>query len=214
MRALYDELGAEDFAREGLCVWDPEPGSGGGVIPVDSWSACGAADHKPDGRLSYALDVSPDGRSCAVATSDGTHLEIVKHADGTAWVVPVCVEKRDAFTEIVLDAAGPAAALIAPLEAAGITVRKVTTEEAKAACAAFLTAVTDRTMVHIGQSMLDAAVANADRRDVGDGGWLWSRLRSTVDISPLYAVTLARWAAGVTVPVPTPGFVDLDDLLE
>jgi hypothetical protein len=43
---------------------------------------------------------------------------------------------------------------------------------------------------------------------------LWSRLRSSVDISPLYAVTLAKWAAGASVPVPTPGFVDLNDFDE
>ena len=48
--------------------------------------------------------------------------------------------------------------------------------------------------VHLGQSELDAAVANADRRNYDDA-WLWSRRTSETDISPLVAVTLAHWVA-------------------
>lgn len=214
MQALYDELGPEDFAREGLCVWDPEPGVSAGVIPAEDWSACSDPEHAQSGSLVYALDVSPEGRSCSVAASDGTHLEVVKHQEGTAWVVPTLVAKADVFGEIVLDPAGPAGVLVAPLEAAGVKVRQVKTREAIQACGQFLTAVEDGTVRHLGQPMLDAAVANADRREVGDGGWLWSRLRSSVDISPLVAVTLARWAALATAPVSDPGFFVLDDLLE
>jgi hypothetical protein len=203
----------EDFNRERLGVIDLDA-EAHKVIPAASWSGCLDGAHRPAGTLSYALDVSPGSRSCAIAASDGTHLEVVKHETGIAWVVPACLAKRDAFTEVVLDPAGPAVALIAPLEAAGITVRKVKSDEAKASCAQFLSAVEDRTARHLGQPELDAAVANADRKDIGDGGWLWSRVRSSVDISPLVAVTLARWAAGATQPVPTPGFVDLNDFDE
>jgi hypothetical protein len=211
MTALFDELGPDLFARECLCVWDPEPGSSGGIIDPATWSALAVADHRPDGVLHYALDVSPQGASAAVGVSDGVHVECVKHDMGTAWVVPLCVARRDRFRELVIDPAGPAVELIAPLEAEGLTVRRVSTEDAKAACGQFLTDVTEGRAVHRGQPMLDQAVQNADKRDVGDGGWLWSRKRSSVDISPLYAVTLAKWAAGATAPVPTPGFVDLSD---
>lgn len=206
-------LTPEDFAAERLGIVNLET-EAFQVIDSDAWASCNQPGHQHGPILSYALDVAPEGRSCAIAASDGTHIEIVKHADGTAWVVEACVAKRKAFTEMVLDPAGPAGALIAPLEAAGIVVRKVSTEDAKAACAGFLTAVTDQTVAHIGQPELDKAAGNADRREVGDGGWLWSRLRSSVDISPLVAVTLARWAAGTTKPIPTPGFMDLDELLE
>lgn len=213
MQALYDELGPDLFARECLCVWDPEPG-GASSVPLDAWNACLDPTHKHRPPLSYALDVSPEARSCAIAASDGVHHEVVKHQPGTGWVVEACVAKRDAFTEIVLDPAGPAGQLIAPLEAAGLKVRKLSTEEAKAACARFLTAVTDGTMRHIGQPELDRAVANADRRDVGDGGWLWSRLRSSVDISPLVACTWAGYVAGATKPATDPGFINLEDFLD
>jgi hypothetical protein len=206
-------LSADAFNIERLGIVDLEFESHR-VIPVDGWATARREEHDPTGPLAYALDVSPEGRSCSIACSDGTLIEVVRHEAGTGWVVAACVEKRDAFSEIVLDAAGPAVALVAPLEAAGITVRKVTTEEAKAATAQLLISVVDEKLIHLGQPELDAAAANADRRELGDGGWLWSRLRSSVDISPLYAVTLAKWAAGASVPVPTPGFVDLNDFDE
>lgn len=195
MAGLFDELGPELFARECMCVWDPEPGGGVSVIPVDAWQDCASTTTWANAGTAYALDASPDGRSCAISASDGTHVEIVKHATGIGWVVEACVAKRARFTSLVLDPAGPAGQLVAPLEEAGLTLHKVTVEEAKAACAQFLTAVTDKTLVHLGQPELNDAVGNADRRDVGDGGWLWSRKKSSVDISPLYAATLARWAA-------------------
>lgn len=187
-------LSPEDFdiERLGIVNLDEEFHK---VIPADVWDDCLDPRHTPKNRVAYALDVSPEGRSCSVAVSDGTHIEVVKHEPGTSWVVDACVARRDRFTEIVLDPAGPAGQLIEPLRKAGITVREVTTREAVQACGQFLTAVLDRVPRHTGQPELDKAVANADRRDVGDGGWLWSRKRSSVDITPLVAVTLARWAA-------------------
>ena len=46
---------------------------------------------------------------------------------------------------------------------------------------------------HIGQGMLTAAVAGAKTRKLGDA-WAWDRRGVSVDISPLVAATLARWA--------------------
>lgn len=207
-------LGPDLFMREHLGIWDAEPGSSGGAIDPAAWAACMVAGHSPSGAPAYALDVSPEGKSAAIALSDGAHVEVVKHEQGTAWVVPLCVLRRDRFRELLIDPAGPAVELIAPLEAAGLKVRRVSTEEAKAACGQFLTDVNDGRVIHRGQPMLDLAVQNADRRDAGDGGWLWSRKRSAVDIAPLYAATLAKWAAGVSHPTTEAGFFTIADLLE
>lgn len=193
--AIRLELGVSlpvDFARERLGIW-PDETQAYRVIPAEHWAATTVPEFHP-GPLSFALDVSPDGGSAAVAVSDGILLEVVAHRAGTAWVVPECVAKKDLFTDIVLDPAGPAGALVGPLTAAGVNVHQVTIREHVQACGQLLNAITDRTTRHLGQPELDAAVAAADRRDVGDGGWLWSRRRSTVDICPLVAVTLAKWA--------------------
>lgn len=203
----------EDFARERLGIIDLDS-EAHKVIPADRWAACRDPESQASGPVRYALDVSPDSKSCSIAASDGHHHEVVKYDTGVAWVVAACIAKKDVIGEIVLDPAGPAREMVEPLEAVGIPVHKVTTEEAKGACAQFLTSVVEQTSRHRGQPELDSAVANADRRDIGDGGWLWSRKRSSVDISPLVAVTLARWAALATHPVAEPGFLTLDELLE
>jgi hypothetical protein len=54
--------------------------------------------------------------------------------------------------------------------------------------------ITTRRVRHIGQADLDAAVAGVVKHFQGDR-WRWDRAGSAVDVSPLYAVTLAR-AAG------------------
>lgn len=183
----------DDYRREGLGIWPPS--SVLSAIPEHLWTKAEVPGHRPAGPLAYALDVSPEATACAIGVSDGTHVEVVTYGEGTSWVVGACVKYRDRFDEIVIDPAGPAGELVADLEAEGIEIRQVSTREAVQACGTFLRAVKNDTVRHIGQPELDRAVGNVGRRDVGDGGWMWSRKRSSVDISPLYAVTLAHWAA-------------------
>lgn len=187
----------DDYRREGLGIW--LPGSGGSLVPDGLWSKAGRfPNHKPSGRLVYALDVSPSAQSASIGASDGQHIEVVMRAPGTGWVVDACAARADEIGELYIDPAGPAGELIVPLEAAGVAVRQVTTREAAQACGSFVTALADATVFvpdHPYKDTLDQAVRGAAQRFVLDGGWLWSRKRSTVDISPLYAVTLARWAA-------------------
>lgn len=213
MQALADELG-EDFSREGLCVWDPEPAADATweIVTEASWSLQADPKHLPAGRLAYALDVDVNHKGeewCSIGTSDGVHLEIVTPPEagpGLEWVVPAVVAKKDRFDEILIDPSGPAGKLIQPLENAGITVRKVKPDEFVQACGQIKDAVIARTVWHIDQQQLTRAVAVAVSRDVGDGNWKMSRSLSKGDIAPFVAVTLAKWGAaspsdGPMVPV-------------
>ncbi|RKT49351.1 terminase large subunit domain-containing protein [Saccharothrix australiensis] len=56
------------------------------------------------------------------------------------------------------------------------------------------------TIRHIGQTPLNVAVANAISRPLGDA-YAWGRRVSSGDISPLVAVTLARWAYRSRLPL-------------
>ena len=62
-----------------------------------------------------------------------------------------------------------------------------------AACGQLADAVTQGTIRHIGQATLVDAIRGAKVRPLGDA-WAWGRRVSSVDISPLVAVTNARWA--------------------
>jgi hypothetical protein len=52
--------------------------------------------------------------------------------------------------------------------------------------------VAERSLRYLPRPALDAAVAGAAKRPLGDS-WAWARQGLSVDISPLVAVSLARW---------------------
>ena len=193
--SVYDEMGPDLFARECMCMWDPELGTEGSVIPPVAWSACFVPDSEPSGPFSFALDVSPDRSWASIAVAAGCHVELVERHPGTGWVAERAVELRDRWGGSLAVAKGsPAWSLQEELEAARVVLLPVSTEHHAQACGDLYDAIVDRQLRHIGQPELNAAVAGADRRFYGDA-WLWSRRTSSVDISPLVAVTLAHWVA-------------------
>jgi hypothetical protein len=96
---------------------------------------------------------------------------------------------------ILCDAAGPAGSLIAEAARDGIAIDAVSTADHAKACGLLFDLAIGRRMRHLGDPLLEKALTGAERRDVGDGAWLWSRKNSLVDISPLVASTIALWAA-------------------
>jgi hypothetical protein len=91
---------------------------------------------------------------------------------------------------VALDPVGPAGSLLPRLQDAGITVTEIGAREHSQACGAFYDLVMARDLRHIDQPQLNAAVAGARKRPLGDA-FAWSRKASSVDISPLVAATLA-----------------------
>jgi hypothetical protein len=189
-----------EFAREVLGWWDDPPESvlTWPVIDEAAWFGfCCDPDYKQQGPFSWALDVSPDAFSAAIAYSNGTLGALADYRAGTAWVVGRLHELGVA--EVVLDIKGPAGSLLEDLDSAGIAYRAVTLQEHAQACGALLEDINDGVFRHLGQEPLDLAAEVADRRHVIDV-WLWTRSKSAGDISPLVAVTLARWAASQSSP--------------
>jgi hypothetical protein len=75
-----------------------------------------------------------------------------------------------------------------------VDVVDVTGREFAQACGAFYDDVVEGRARIRRHDSLDAAVAGAKKRTVGDA-WAWARKDTSVDVSPLVAVTIARWAA-------------------
>jgi hypothetical protein len=161
------------------------------------WPTPGSAPVDP---ASFAADVTPDRSAAAIAVAgarlDGLgHVEVVDHRPGAGWVVGRLVELADRWhpCAVVVDDTGPAGSLIAPLEAAGLEVVKPSTRARAAADSGFYDAVTDsQTLRYRPHPALDAAVAGAAKRPLGDA-WAWARRGLSTDICPLVAVSLARW---------------------
>lgn len=177
------------------------------IIPLDRWQACADTSSRPVGSVALAFDISPDRQSGALAiagnsSTSGLHIEVTDHRKGTGWMVERIAEiaARNDISSIVCDPVSPANSLLADLEAKGLTIRKVTTREATASCGALYDAVLNGKLKHIDQPSLNAAVDGVDKRTVNDA-WMWSRKSSNVDISPLVACTLARFAHCTEVPL-------------
>lgn len=199
-RSTFSEGG---FARERLGVWSPPTiGMSWLVVPEQEWRRLADPTHKPSGPVRFALDVDTNSSGETWATfakSDGTHVEVVKTAPGTAWVVPECVERKQAIGDLLVVRDSPAAALLADLERADVPTEVVSTGEFAQASMQFLDAVVEGSLRHIDQPELNTAVAKAVRKDVGDGQWRWSRKLSPADIGPLCCLSVARWAQASAV---------------
>jgi hypothetical protein len=197
--AEFERLDLADFCRAYLNLW---PGS----IPADwlviaeaAWRALADPDSAAVDPVAFAADVTPERSHAAIAVAglraDGLgHGEVVDHRPGTGWVVPRLLELQERWRPcaVVVDDTGPAGNLIAPLEAAGVEVVKPTARGMAHAAGDLFDAVAERTMRYVPRPALDAAVAGAAQRPLGDG-WAWARKGLSTDICPLVALTLARW---------------------
>ncbi len=194
-------LGPASFAREHMGVWDPPPFGGSGIISAAAWNKCHDPLTGPIGEPAFSLDVSPMRDSLAFAMSaesgrGGAHIEVVSHGPhpGSEWIVGEAKRLQDQHGgTLALVAGSPAASMQADLEAAGVRVHLIPAAEYVQACGDFYDAVTQTDVLHLNQSELNAAVSGVDRRWSGDA-WYWARRTSVEDITPLVAVTTARWA--------------------
>lgn len=204
--------GIDTFRRAFLNQWPEVP-----VLDEEEaerllpeWGAC--EDHKsgPLEPFAFALDVAPERRSASIAVAatskrGGTHGEITTgpggipdHRPGTDWLVDRAWALHQRWGgPVAIGAGSPAASLKDELLKAGFvegkTLLVASTADHANACGELFDAVAEHTFHHLGQPELNAAAAGAAKRYHGDS-WLWSRRHSSVDISPLVAVTLAKWA--------------------
>ncbi|GAA2929777.1 terminase [Streptomyces enissocaesilis] len=199
-------MGAAGFARErlGVGTYPSDAADSWQVIGEDAWRALGDGTSKPGDPVAFAVDTTPERSHSAICVAgpsgDATHVEVVDHRPGTGWVVERMVELQEKWgpRAIVVDPGGPAGSLIPDLERAGLQIAQPKTREVAQACGQFYDAVSDQSLVHLDQAPLATALAGADKRPLGDA-WAWARRGVSTDISPLVAVTLARWGLGVEV---------------
>ena len=204
---LRKKLTDDGFLREGLGVWPSEDDFD--VFDVVRWSSPPVLDRdvEPPYRVALTIAVSPDRRWACIGVagevSDGRTVVLCHSVRGLAGVVGKVVELRESRDVVEVRLAGAAARALAPdLAGAGVEFEVMSQTEMGAACAAFQQGVADGTVVHVGQRELDAAVANAQTRRVGEAE-VWDRRDVKVDDSPLVAVSGAFYRWGLQeAPMP------------
>ncbi len=207
---LRQELPPEEFARESLGWWDEADQGAGVVFGPGNWEACaGEPIARPAQPAAIGVAVSVDRMWASIASAsvvevveDGATREraFVAASDrreGVGWLIPELVRLQTKYPDmlIVIDAKGPTADLIKDFEAAGLLIETVDLDEYAEACSKFFDKVRQVQLMHPSSAELDAAVAGATWRTVGDRQ-VWGRRKSTSDVSMLEAGTLAVHGAG------------------
>ena len=197
IHAAADSMTEPEFRRAYLNQWVTKAADDL-ALPLDRWTEGVDSTSRIVGLPSFAIDVSPD-RSTACIGAFGVnddehgHVEVVDHRSGVDWVVDrmVAVSNKAGVYEVAIDSASPAASLVPDLEEAGLTVKLLKTSDVTTACASMFDALKADDIRHLDQANLSAAVAGAKRRPIGDR-WGYGRKASSVDITPIIAVTFAR----------------------
>jgi hypothetical protein len=215
VRADFQSMKLPEFRRAYLNQFPDEAPDEWQVIGRETWMGLVDRASQPQNPVAFAADIMPDRSAGSIAVAgrrgDGNlHVEIADSSRDTSWMVPRLLELHERWRPcaLVIDGAGEAGSLIAPLEAAGVEVVKPTLREATQACGQFHEMVTDSaTLRHLDDPALNAALAGARKREISDA-WLWHRKGLSVDITPLVAVTLAGWGLAtrghLTDDTPTP----------
>jgi hypothetical protein len=203
-----------EFGRERM-GWHEIPSEAGGQIDAATWEDLLDQLSRRTGDVALALDVSPDRAFAAIALygqrADGDgHLQLMKYDGGNAWVIRKLVELRDALGDDLV-AVGMGKGTFTSLKDALKRADFVEPEDPErpergalvvasgldmaAACGQLLDAVAQRTLHHTGQDQLTTAVLAGKVRQ-GNESVSWTRKDkdSPVDITPLVAATVARWA--------------------
>lgn len=200
-RKFSTPAGRKSFDTEylGRGDWPPDEDDIKAVITAEVWSDLKDRNCELAGPVALAMSMTSlaPGRAqmlsiaAAQHTTDGRiHVEIGYHdAPTNALTAIKGYVARLNPCALVIDRTDPAMALLADLLAADIEPETTSAAEKVQACGGFYQDAIDAKLVQTGDPLLVDAVAGAGRREVKGGGWAWEG----VGISPLDAVTLARW---------------------
>jgi hypothetical protein len=204
----WDDPQASEAEFRRFWLNQPVPLANPDIFDVVRWSSPPLLDRDvpaPD-RAVLTLAVAPDRRwACIGVAGDaaGRTVVLCHSIHGLAGVAGKVVELQQSRDVVEVRLAGNAARALAPeLTRAGVEFEVMTQTEMGAACGAFQQAYKDGTLVHVGQSELDKAVANAQTRMVGESEQ-WDRRDPKVDDSPLVACSGAFYRWGLQeAPLP------------
>lgn len=193
----FEAMELADFRRAFLNQWVPKPRpEPETVIDLNVWSARGTGG-AIEGRMAFALDVNPERTRGSIGVvgkraDDRLQGELIENRDGTGWMVQRMRELDEWHPMgVFIDPTSPAGSLIVPLQEAGVEVTEIGAREVGQACGAFYDDVIEDRFRHMGDPRVLDAIVGTRWQNLSDAR-RWSRRNSTADISPLYALTLAR----------------------
>lgn len=212
IRSAYKTDPKDVFLTECLCQWVTATITP--PFPYQSWEAGTETDSAiaEDSPLWYGVDVSADREQASVAVcglrDDGDwHVELIAYRKGLGWLQPWFAERAAKHPmRVAMNTKGaPVSAFNEILGAVdGVEIIPCQGPDVAGWAGRFWDGIVacsdegdkDTTPIrHRPQGALDLAAMLAVTRPMGDGAWGWDRHKSTEDISPLVAATMAHGAA-------------------
>lgn len=203
VRDALDQMGEEQFRRAYLNQWPAVEASWRA-----GWPQLASDDRIPaDARVFLAVDAQVTHRTAAITAAaplpDGRiAVEVIDHRNGVDWlpgrIVELCKRHR---SPIGLKATGPLGYLIPELTKAGVKVTELSATDYADAAGRLRTLIVSGGIAHPADPRLDRAVDGIETTHSGDRS-VWRKKDSTVDETPLVAVSLAVWQAVTTGPKP------------
>lgn len=184
-----------DFMREYLCFRVND--SDDRVIDWEQWQTLERSDVWVGADCVLAIDIawnrSRASIVCASATGPYIPVEVIDAKEGVDWltdrVIGIAERQR---CPVIVDTAGPAAAMHMILENRGIEVIPYAAKDVALSAGSFYDNVRNKRVSHQGDYRLNDAVKGATKRPIGER-WGFNR-KGNVDISPLVAASFAVWA--------------------
>lgn len=177
-----------EFKRAWLNIpIEPDVGVSADAFPPDVWAAVQHVDPVSALPTALTVDVAPGNDWGAIGAGSGTVVKVLEHRPGPdlSWLVDRANRLSAEFDlPVSFQAKGPASHLADRFDRPN----PWDFDAVVSACASFADAVTERSVIVRSDKALDAAVAGARRRTIGDR-WVWDR--RSADVTPLMAVSLA-----------------------
>lgn len=217
METEFDGLPLEVFCRELLGMGDyPREDGEDWVIPASAVKAAVVDESALFGRPVFAADAMPNQEWASIGVAGaagllddesgtvrpnpagGIHVEVIEHLRGVRWIssrlAQLALDYPD-YAGIVIDPKGPLGRMIPDLEELGLKIHPLTAQDVADSCGWIYDGMVNepRVVRHRGATVLLSAIASAAARLLA-GGFAWRR-HGQADISPLYSVTFAGYAA-------------------
>lgn len=174
------------------------------LIPKDGWEK-NFVDPEAEswaGTPFWAIDVSPEREYASIALAAkpmdaraNAYVEVFDRLEGTQNVVSELKRLRGVLggKYVAIDGNGSALSLKQDLEDEDFEVITVSGPNRVAACGDFYDKALVGSLRFPDDKLLNDAMAATVKRIIADKAFVFARGRELKDISPMYAVTLARW---------------------